>query len=323
MNFPPSRPPESHRYSSAHSAHPSAQSKRFFALPPNIKTLAAHPPSGAHHRGYSAPGIEQVSQHVYSAAAIAGVRATRPDIKETFDLGNERDPLQPNIWLPDRADPADPRPLLPGFRPFMTAFFADLARLVHALLDALSLALRLPEARALPPTHAQSLFQLRLLRYPPAAPGVSRITPHSDFGTLTLLLQDAVGGLEVQVPDPDAEASRTARENGGERAGTWVPLPPPPSGRRDIIIVNVGDLMERWSNGRWKSTMHRVVGRSEDQCQERFSVACFATADPETVIEALPGTWEGKGRRYDSCTAWEYVQMRMKALYQEGGDGAD
>lgn len=100
------------------------------------------------------------------------------------------------------------------------------------------------------------------------------------------------------------------------------------------VLVNVGDLLARWSNGRWRSTVHRVVeprvvmGQqdAEDGTEngvdvmvpERYSIPFFATANMDAVVEALPGTvGEGRPRLYESVTAWEYVQMRMKALYSE------
>lgn len=91
--------------------------------------------------------------------------------------------------------------------------------------------------------------------------------------------------------------------------------------------MNIGDLMERWSNGRWRSTVHRVVAPPVDEeklkegreevLKARYSIPFFATADPETVIEALPGCWdeEERPKRFEKTTAWEYVQMRMAASY--------
>ncbi|KAF2500370.1 thymine dioxygenase, partial [Lophium mytilinum] len=278
-------------------------SSKFFALPTATKLLAPHPPGGSHHRGFSGLGVEKVSQHVFSDAEIAALRAV-PDVKESFESGNTTDASQPNIWLPE--------PALPGFRAFMESFFTDCAGLVHLVLDALSLALDVPEP-GLSPTHMESLFQLRLLHYP-ALPkrlleeqSKSRIAAHSDFGTLTLLFQDAVGGLEVQ--DPAVP-------------GTFRPAPP----IEGAVLVNVGDLMERWSNERWRSTVHRVgappavpgsgEGGGEEICKPRYSIPFFATADMETVIEALPGCWgEDRPKKFEPVTAWGYVQMRMAALY--------
>jgi isopenicillin N synthase-like dioxygenase len=199
----------------------------------------------------------------------------------------------------------------------MESHFTTCAALVHTLLDALSLALQVP-APGLAPTHAASAFQLRLLHYPALNAADlkdgrrARIGAHSDFGTLTLLFQDCVGGLQVERPG---------------RRGDFVDVVPVPG----AVLVNVGDLMARWSNGRWKSTVHRVglpaggAGGdggdggvdSEGIVPERYSVPFFATADMDTVIEALPGCWgEGRPKLYEPVTAWDYVQMRMAALYE-------
>ncbi|UPX19517.1 uncharacterized protein EKO05_0009777 [Ascochyta rabiei] len=274
------------------------RSRSFFALPADAKMQAPHPPGASHHRGYSAPGLEKVSQHLYEGAEVKQARLV-PDYKESFESGNVNDAAQPNIWLPDAT--------LPGFRAQMEAFFHECKVLVHRLLDALSLALQVPGA-GLSHTHAKSLFQLRILHYPPLAAEDlqhgrrSRINAHSDFGTLTLLFQDSVGGLEME----DLHSP-----------GRFNAVPPVDQ----AVLVNVGDLMSRWSNERWKSTVHRVVsppGGEGGMLPDRYSIPFFATADPDMVIEALPGCWDAENpKKYPSVTAWEYVQMRMAALYED------
>ncbi|OJD35885.1 flavonol synthase flavanone 3-hydroxylase [Diplodia corticola] len=314
-------------------------SRQFFALPPSTKSLAPHPPGGSHHRGYSAPGVEKVSQHVFDdAAAIAALRRV-PDYKESYETGNEADARQPNIWLPDDA--------LPGFRAFLQSFFRDCDGVVHALLRALALGLGLPREEWLSERHSASAFQLRLLHYPPvpvrALTGgegsgggggdegseggeegrergegkatTSRIGAHSDFGSLTILFQDAVGGLEVEDPS---------------RPGSFRPAPPV----EGTLLVNVGDLLERWSNGRWRSTVHRVgappvqrlreagavveaEGGGEEMCRARYSIPFFSAPNDDAVIEALPGCWDERAnpKKYEPVTAEQYVTMRMEALY--------
>jgi len=192
----------------------------------------------------------------------------------------------------------------------------DCTDLIHTILNALAISLSLAPSQ-LSNAHSQSLFQLRLLHYPSIPRSLlhsgekSRIGAHSDFGTLTLLFQDDVGGLEIQHP----------------QTGEFIAAPPVPGG----VLVNIGDLMMRWSNGRWRSTVHRVVappvlrgereglGNEEagkEMCRPRYSIPFFATADPETVIESLPGCEGPDGKReFEAMTALEYVQMRMAALY--------
>jgi 2OG-Fe(II) oxygenase superfamily len=227
--------------------------------------------------------------------------------------------------------------------------------LTHQLLTALSLALPSVPESYLSDSHSSSLFQLRLLHYPAASRRIlssaqaTRIGAHSDFGTITLLWQDQVGGLEIlkprvesQIkPDGHARAAPNRQSDENPENGTeslFIPVDPLPG----AVLVNVGDLMERWSNGRWRSVVHRVGAppladtRSSDGlggrvladlgeqvelegdaiCSPRYSIPFFATANSDAVIDALPGCWElGVPKRYDSVTARDYVRMRMKALY--------
>ncbi|KAA8613537.1 thymine dioxygenase [Pyrenophora tritici-repentis] len=282
-------------------------SKKFFDLPLSTKMLAPHPPGGHHHRGYSAPGVEKVTQHVFDADELSKLREI-PDYKESFESGNPTDATQPNIWPPDH--------VLPGFHAFLQTYFETCTSLLHTLLDAISLSLALPSP-GLSPTHAQSLFQLRLLHYPPTPFSalrnnqLSRINAHSDFGSLTLLFQDNVGGLEIE----DLQ-----------HPGVFHAVEP----MEECVLVNVGDLLERWSNGRWRSCVHRVElpvrfkeegddgegPKEEVVVPPRYSIPFFAMPDPETVIEALPGCWEeGRPKFFERVTAGEYVRMRMEALY--------
>jgi isopenicillin N synthase-like dioxygenase len=261
--------------------------------------LAPHPPGGSHHRGYSAPGVEKVSQHQYDANELNKLRAI-PDFKESYESGNIDDEAQPNIWLPEDK--------LPGFRAFMETYFTVCANLVHRILDALSIALNVPDP-GLSPTHSKSLFQLRILHYPEIEATQlkqnkrSRINAHSDFGTLTLLFQDRVGGLEVEDP----------HQPGTFRAANPID---------DTVLVNIGDLMARWSNDRWRSTVHRVglprLEEGQEVVPDRYSIPFFATANMDAVIDALPGCWDDREnpKKYEAVTAWGYVQMRMAALYE-------
>jgi isopenicillin N synthase-like dioxygenase len=260
--------------------------------------LAPHPPGGSHHRGYSAPGVEKVSQHEYDINELHKLRDI-PDSKESYESGNVNDDAQPNIWLPEDR--------LPGFRTFMEQYFTICADLIHRILDSLSIALSVPDP-GLSLTHSNSLFQLRLLHYPAieseelARNKRSRINAHSDFGTLTLLFQDSIGGLEVEDPHKD---------------GTFRAAQP----IKDTVLVNVGDLLARWSNDRWRSTVHRVGLPQREGggvVPDRYSIPVFATANMDTVIDALPGCWDElkNAKKYEPVTAWGYVQMRMAALYE-------
>jgi isopenicillin N synthase-like dioxygenase len=201
-----------------------------------------------------------------------------PDIKESFYLGVET--IGPNQW-PDAA-------LLPAFRPAMEAYSAASEALARRLMRLFERALALPEGHFAPFVRHPTCTT-RLLHYPlqPAqvAPGQIGCGAHTDWGALTLLAQDDAGGLQVQARD-----------------GAWVDVTPWPG----AFVVNIGDLMARWTHDRWRSTLHRVVNRTAGR--ERWSIAYFFDLDAETVVLPLPGCVPaGEAPRYGPITAGEHL----------------
>jgi isopenicillin N synthase-like dioxygenase len=179
-----------------------------------------------------------------------------PDLKESFYLGVEA--FAPNPW-PDDA-------MLPGFRSACEAYTAAMDALARRLMRLFELALDLA------PGHfdaymRQPICTTRLLHYPPlpaSLPGQIGCGAHSDWGALTLLAQDDAGGLQVEQAD-----------------GTWLDATPV----EGSFVVNVGDMMQRWTNDRWRSTVHRVANRVADR--ERWSIAYFFDLDGDALIEPL------------------------------------
>ncbi|MEY3253205.1 MAG: hypothetical protein RL227_2178 [Pseudomonadota bacterium] len=201
-----------------------------------------------------------------------------PDIKESFYLGVEA--IGPNQW-PDEA-------LVPGFRAAMEAYSAACDALARRLMALYEQALGLP-AGHLGGFMRHPTCTTRLLHYPPqpavVAPGQIGCGAHTDWGALTLLAQDDAGGLQVQGTD-----------------GTWADVTPIPG----ALVVNIGDLMARWTHDRWRSTMHRVVNRVAGR--ERYSIAYFFDLDAEAVILPLPGCVPaGEAPRYGPITAGEHL----------------
>ncbi|KAI5816114.1 hypothetical protein BZA77DRAFT_313673 [Pyronema omphalodes] len=272
-------------------------SRQFFSLSESSKLLAPHPDSGTHHRGYSSVGREKVS--LYPGAGNYDIPVF--EYRESFDIGREDDPIQPNIWPPEE--------ILPGFKDGTIELFETLRCAALVVLEALALGLGLDEGFF---NEYHSLEhccnQLRLLHYPevPAerilAGNIERIVEHTDKGTITLLLQedDSAGGLEVEVN------------------GEWTKAPVVPG----AVLVNIGDLLQMWSNDVLKSTRHRVSAPKQtelgDGVTERFSIPYFVAVDRGKIVECLE-TCHGveRPKKYQAVDAWEYIDSAMSKAYGE------
>ncbi|MBG6080957.1 isopenicillin N synthase family dioxygenase [Rubrivivax gelatinosus] len=200
------------------------------------------------------------------------------DLKESFYLGVEA--LGPNQW-PDEA-------LVPGFRAALDAYSAALRTLAARMMGLFELALALPAGHFDAYTR-QPTCVTRLLHYPPAPavvlPGQIGCGAHTDWGALTLLAQDDAGGLQVQRAD-----------------GRWLDVEPVAG----AFVVNIGDMTRRWTNDRWRSTMHRVVPRRVGI--ERWSIAYFFDLDVDAVVSPLPSCVDAAHPpRYAPITAGEHL----------------
>ena len=133
---------------------------------------------------------------------------------------------------------------------------------------------------------------LRLLHYPPQDPQSPEdeygSAPHTDFGAITLLAQDDVGGLAVKSPE-----------------GEWLDVPP----MAGAFVVNVGDMLHRWSNGRLRSTPHRVTNRSG---RERYSVPFFYDPSVTSAIAPLPSLGEP---RFEPIAFDAFLRSQLEATY--------
>jgi isopenicillin N synthase-like dioxygenase len=163
----------------------------------------------------------------------------------------------PNRWTED----------VPDFKPVVEEYFAAAMGLSAHLRAAFARALGLPEDY-FEPFYRKPLVQLSLLHYrPPASPREEDLEigagEHQDTGAFTLLLQDDTGGLEVQRTD-----------------GVWIAAPHLPG----AYIINIGNVMMKWTNGRFRSTPHRVVNRSS---RPRYSVPFFANPDYDVTISPI------------------------------------
>ncbi|KAF5717777.1 gibberellin 20-oxidase [Fusarium mundagurra] len=205
------------------------------------------------NRGYSAPGREKVSQ-LKDIQEVEKVRAALPDLKESLEIGREGEPGHPNRWLEETGD-------LVGFRKDMLGFFEKCRQLHVEVMKAIAVGMGLDD-RFFDSFVDVGDNTLRLLHYPAVEsdvfktkPGTVRAGAHSDYGSITLLFQDARGGLQVKSP-----------------TGQFVDATP----IEGTVVVNAGDLLARWSNDTIKSTIHRVVEPPQKQAGSyppRYSIA--------------------------------------------------
>lgn len=232
---------------------------------------------------------------VYDNESISELRKT-PDFKESFELGRESEERTPNIWLPEES--------LPGFRDFFVDFFEEGYKAELVILKAIALGMGLEET-FFQDFHQNKDNQVRLLHYPPVEAEllrggkIERIAAHTDFGTMTLLFQDEVGGLEVE----------DIHEKGKFNPAPYVP---------GAIVVNIGDFLQRWSNDMLKSTLHRVRAPPlvDGLTRARYSIPYFITADKERTIDCIPGCFdEANPKKYEPINAREYIERRLNATY--------
>lgn len=260
-----------------------AASRRFHALPLERKMALK---MNEWHRGYM-----PIATSTIVTSSVAKV--TRPNLSESLMVMHEvaaddpewGKPLQgPNRW------PGD----LPGFREDVLAYDSAQRALAERLTRAIALAFDLDEAW-FAPHFARPTTWLRLLHYPPHPPEAPDdqfgSAPHTDYGFLTILAQDDSGGLQV-------------RGNDGE----WIDAAPVPG----TFVVNVADILMRWTDGVLRSTPHRVRNLSG---RDRYSLPYFYDPDMNSVVERLPGPNAGAAPRWGPVRFGDYVMERLDKNY--------
>jgi isopenicillin N synthase-like dioxygenase len=262
-----------------------AVSRAFFDLPAACKQ-AVKRPRPEQSRGYIALGEENLS---YSRGDTATT-----DLKEFFAIGPVDVPdeeyyrrpeaypsFAPNLW------PARPAEL----RAVWTEYYRVMEELAARLMGIFAAALGLPEAFFHDKTD-RHISGIRANHYPeqiePPPPGQVRAGAHTDYGAVTILLPENVPGLQVL-----------------DRAGAWQDVTAPPG----TFVCNIGDLMQRWTNDRWISTMHRVVNppREAARGNRRLSIPFFYQPNYDAVIACLPGcSGPGNPPRYEPVTSGQH-----------------
>jgi isopenicillin N synthase-like dioxygenase len=269
------------------------QSKTFFDLPLHEKSRAK-PWTNEIPRGYSSVGDESVS---YSR-----LNWTPGDLKESFTIGAPELPDDDYYRRPGSAEfyaenfwPERPA----GFRESYIDYFRAMERLSGLLMRIFAVALALPEDYFADKTDRHP-GALRVLNYPDQPeeplPNQLRAGEHSDYGTFTIVRQEnelRPGGLQVR-----------------NQAGDWVDVPV----IRDSFVVNIGDMLMRWTNDRWMSTLHRVANPPRDRARDsrRMSIAFFHTTNFDTVVECLPSCCSAAAPpKYQPVTYADYLRERF------------
>lgn len=254
--------------------------RRFFLLPAEVK---ARTRANLLHRGWHAAG----------GAVMEG--ATRPDLKEFFSMGLDLPADHPAVLAGEALRGPNQWPEdMPELRPAMEAYFDAMRATGSRLLRAVALGLDLPEG-FFAPHYGLPLQRTQAIYYPPQPPDDHDgfgVAPHTDFGCITLLWQDDSGGLEVR----------------DRASGEWIAAPPLPG----TLVVNVGDLLGRWSNDRFASTPHRVVNRSG---HARFSIATFHDPDFSAAID--PRALGATKPRYEPTTAGGHILGRFAQAFSD------
>ncbi len=264
-----------------------AGARAFFDLPSDDKaTVAVNP----RHRGWVAQG----------GAKMHG--GARPDLKESFVWGlelPETDPevvagtplMGPNQW------PA----AMPALQAALYPWYEAVLDVGHAVLRGLALSLDRPADFFVRP-YARPLARGAAIFYPPQPPEAGQaqfgVAPHTDYGGLTLLAQDQTGGLQVK-----------------GASGDWVMAPPVPG----TLVINIGDLMQRWTNGRFRSNPHRVVnasGRARQSCAVFFDPGFHTVIDPRDLLD------EAAEAAFPPVACGEWVVGRFDKAFRYRAPGA-
>lgn len=256
--------------------------KYFFDLPDEAKQAIKVTPASA-HRGYMP----------FAQTRQPGVR--RADLKESFNFAFP--------FTPDHPAMQSGHPLIgenqwpagePAWRRIVEGYYRQVFELGQRILGGVALSLGMPRG-FFRERYRYPLVRTRLLHYPAQQADTEDqygAAAHTDYGTITVLWQDEVGGLQVRMRD-----------------GRWVDAPP----IEGTFVINIGDMLQIWSNDLFVSTPHRVVNRSG---RERFSIATFYDPDYDVKVECLPNCSSAANPpRHEPLIAGDYIVARYDGSY--------
>jgi isopenicillin N synthase-like dioxygenase len=262
-----------------------AESAAFFALPVDQKAEVDKARSKV-NRGY-----EPLQGQTLEPGAP-------PDLKEGYYIGPEHTADDPRVIAGMFNHGANQWPAQrPRFRPVMEAYLNTMLELSARMMGGMALSLDLPEDY-FAGYCSDAMATVRLLHYPPQPahgnPDQKGAGAHTDFGGLTLLRQGDVGGLQVW----------------DQGSGGWIHADPLPG----TYVVNLGDMISRWTNDRYRSTVHRVVNASG---RERYSVPFFYTGNYAYEVECIPTCLApGEKPKYPPVSVEQHMREMYKRTYK-------
>ena len=257
------------------------KAKAFFALPEEVKRKYLVPGGGG-ARGYTPFGIETAK----------GAKAH--DLKEFWHVGRDLPESHPfRGHMPDNLWPSE----VPSFRDTFQELYATFDRTGLKILNALARYLEIDE-NYFEDAVRDGNSVLRALHYPPQTEPTGehiRAGAHEDINAITLLLGADEAGLELLTKD-----------------GRWIPVSPKPG----ELVINIGDMLQRLTNGVLRSTSHRVVNPTPDRASRaRFSMPFFLHFRSDFVIDALPETIPaGEQPKWPPISANDYLQERLREI---------
>ncbi len=273
----------------------------FFDLPSETKTTW-HPTGPAKQRGYHGMETRGLASTLDNDAP--------KDLRESVFLGPVDDHRQHFAAIPEAATayapnliPSEP----PGFDAALLNIYRGFERLASDLMRIFAIALEQPE-EAFAPVIDRHFSILSVHHYPalstPPKPGQLRTGAHTDYGSLTILaMTEADGGLEARSAD-----------------GRWILV----QAQRGELVVNLGDMMQRWTNDRWVSTMHRVVTpeKLHDATSRRMSIGYFMHPNFDAEIACIPSCLQaGEKPKYPPITAGEHIREKIEKSHAGSGAG--
>jgi len=253
-----------------------AASRRFHALPLDAKLALK---LNENNIGYM-----PMNASVQGASTVH--KATRPNQNESFFVSHDRGPDHPDVVakVPLRGRNQWPASL-PDIRAPMMAYFKTLGAMCDRMLPAFAVALGMPADHFAPFFANEGHANLRFLHYPPQDADEDNLfgqAPHTDNSFMTALARTDVPGLAVRLP-----------------SGEWFPPPIIPG----TFLINLGNIMRRWSNDRFLSTPHGVLN---DSGADRYSIAYFHSPNPASTMECLP-----------SCVSSDNPARYAPAVYRD------